>query len=83
MPQDQNNLVWLDMEMTGLDPDRDRIIEVAILVTDSRLHTVAEAPVLVVHQADSVLEAMDDWKKTKHTPSRPLPHAPAPAHIQT
>lgn len=69
MPQDQNNLVWLDMEMTGLDPERDKIIEVAIVVTDSQLNTVAEAPVLVVHQADSALEAMDDWNKSTHARS--------------
>src|SRR5258706_13406029 len=55
MAQDQNNLLWLDMEMTGLDPDRDRIIEVAIVVTDSQLNTVSEAPVLVVRQPDEVL----------------------------
>ena len=66
MPQDQRNLVWLDMEMTGLDPNADRIIEVALVVTDSDLETVAEAPVLVVHQPDSVLEAMDDWNKATH-----------------
>ena len=69
MPQDQNNLAWLDMEMTGLDPDRDRIIEIAIVVTDSQLDTVAESPVLVVHQADSVLDAMDDWNKSTHARS--------------
>jgi oligoribonuclease len=69
MPQDQNNLVWLDMEMTGLDPERDRIIEVAIVVTDSQLNTVAEAPVLVVHQSDGVLEAMDGWNKSTHARS--------------
>ena len=69
MPQDQNNLAWLDMEMTGLDPDRDRIIEIAIVITDSQLNTVAESPVLVVHQADSVLEAMDDWNKSMHARS--------------
>lgn len=67
MAQDQNNLVWLDMEMTGLDPDRDRIIEVAIVVTDSQLTTVAEAPVLVVHQTDGVLDAMDNWNKSTHS----------------
>jgi oligoribonuclease len=66
MAQDQNNLVWLDMEMTGLDPDRDRVIEVAIVVTDSQLNTVAEAPVLVVHQSDAVLDAMDAWNKSTH-----------------
>jgi len=69
MPQDQNNLAWLDMEMTGLNPDRDRIIEIAIVVTDSQLNTIAESPVLVVHQQDAVLEAMDDWNKSTHTRS--------------
>jgi len=69
MAQDQNNLVWLDMEMTGLDPDRDRIIEVAIVVTDAQLNTVSQAPVLVVHQLDSVLDAMDDWNKSTHARS--------------
>ena len=66
MAQDQNNLIWLDMEMTGLDPDRDRIIEIALVVTDSGLKTVAEAPVLVVHQSDAVLDAMDEWNKGTH-----------------
>jgi len=69
MAQQQNNLVWLDMEMTGLDPDKDRIIEVAIVVTDSQLNTLAEAPVAVVHQSDAVLEAMDDWNKGTHARS--------------
>ena len=69
MAQDQNNLVWLDMEMTGLYPERDRIIEIAIVVTDTRLNAIAEAPVLVVHQADSVLEGMDDWNKSTHARS--------------
>ena len=66
MAQDQNNLVWIDMEMTGLNPDSDRIIEVAIIVTDSALQTVAEAPVLVVHQSDAVLDGMDAWNKGTH-----------------
>jgi len=69
MAQDQNSLVWLDMEMTGLDPDRDRIIEVAMVVTDPGLVTLAEAPVLVVHQPDTVLDAMDDWNKSTHSRS--------------
>lgn len=66
MPQDQNHLVWIDMEMTGLNPDTDRIIEVALIVTDSHLVTVAEAPVLVVHQDDVALDAMDAWNKGTH-----------------
>lgn len=69
MAQNQNNLIWLDMEMTGLRPDVDRIIEVAIVITDSQLNVVAESAVMVVHQPDSVLEAMDDWNKTTHTRS--------------
>lgn len=66
MAQDQNNLVWLDMEMTGLNPDTDRIIEFAVVVTDSQLNTVAEGPVLVIHQPDEILDAMDDWNKNTH-----------------
>jgi len=66
MPQDQNNLVWIDMEMTGLNPDSDRIIEVAIIVTDSTLQTLAQAPVLVLHQSDAVLDGMDSWNKGTH-----------------
>lgn len=69
MAQDQNNLVWLDMEMTGLDPDKDRIIEVAIVVTDAQLVTRAEAPVAVVHQPEAILDAMDDWNKSTHARS--------------
>src|SRR6266568_89828 len=69
MAQDQNNLVWLDMEMTGLNPDIDRIIEVAIVVTDPALNVVAEAPVLVVHQPNEVLEAMDEWNRSTHARS--------------
>jgi oligoribonuclease len=66
MPQDANHLAWLDMEMTGLDPDRDRILEVAVVVTDALLRPVAEGPVLVVHQANGVLDAMDEWNRTTH-----------------
>jgi oligoribonuclease len=69
MAQDQNNLVWIDLEMTGLDPDKDRIIEVAIVVTDSHLKVLAEAPVLVVHQPDEVLGAMDKWNSSTHARS--------------
>ncbi len=66
MAQDPNHLIWLDMEMTGLNPDTDRIIEIAMVVTDAALATVAASPVVVVHQADAVLEAMDGWNKSTH-----------------
>jgi oligoribonuclease len=66
MAQDKNHLIWLDMEMTGLEPDRDRIIEIAMIVTDVNLEVVAESPVIAVHQPESVLEAMDDWNKNTH-----------------
>jgi len=66
MAQDSNNLIWIDMEMSGLNPDTDRILEIALVVTDPRLETVAEAPVLVVHQPAAVLDAMDEWNKSTH-----------------
>ena len=69
MAADQNNLLWIDMEMSGLNPDTDKVLEVAIVVTDSNLNTVAEAPVLVVHQNDAVLEGMDTWNKSTHAKS--------------
>ncbi|TFH85884.1 oligoribonuclease [Billgrantia azerbaijanica] len=62
----KNRLVWIDLEMTGLDPDRERIIEVATLVTDNDLNLVAEGPVIAVHQPDSLLDAMDDWNRKTH-----------------
>ena len=66
MPADQNNLIWIDMEMTGLVPEADRVIEIALLVTDAQLNVVAEGPVLVLHQPDEVLDAMDGWNKGVH-----------------
>jgi len=69
MAQDANNLIWLDMEMTGLNPDGDRIIEVAMVITDSQLETIAESPVLVVHQSTEILDAMDQWNKSTHARS--------------
>lgn len=69
MAPDSNNLIWIDMEMTGLVPDSDRIIEIAVLVTDSQLNLVAEGPVLVVRQPDEVLAAMDSWNRSVHAKS--------------
>lgn len=69
MAQDQNALVWLDMEMTGLDPDGDRIIELAMVVTNSNLEVVGESAVWVLHQSDAVLDGMDDWNKNTHAKS--------------
>jgi len=66
MPQDANHLIWIDMEMTGLKPETDRIIEVALVITDVALATVAEAPVLVVHQDDVTLAGMDSWNQSTH-----------------
>jgi len=69
MPADLNRLCWLDMEMSGLVPDSDRILEIALLVTDSDLNHLSEGKVLVVHQPNSVLDAMDAWNKSVHRKS--------------
>jgi len=66
MAQDASRLIWVDLEMTGLKPDSDRIIEVAMVITGENLEVVAEGPVRVVHQGDQVLEAMDSWNKGTH-----------------
>jgi len=60
------NLVWVDMEMTGLEPETDRIIEVAMIVTDMHLNVLAEGPVFAIHQSDATLDAMDAWNKGTH-----------------
>jgi len=62
----QNNLIWLDMEMSGLLPDSDRILELAAVVTDADLNVLGESPVLVIHQSDAVLDGMDAWNKGAH-----------------
>lgn len=69
MTQSANNLIWIDLEMTGLDPEKERIIEIATVITDSRLHVVAEGPVIAVHQSDELLKKMDAWNTTQHTSS--------------
>lgn len=67
--KNENNLIWIDLEMTGLDPERDRIIEIATIVTDANLNILAEGPVMAVHQSDSQLALMDDWNVNTHTAS--------------
>lgn len=62
----KENLVWMDLEMTGLDPEQDVIIEIATIVTDKDLNIIAEGPVLAVHQPDVLLDAMDDWNTKTH-----------------
>lgn len=62
----ENNLIWIDLEMTGLDPDTDVIIEIATLVTDANLNLLAEGPVFAVHQSDAVLSRMDEWNTNQH-----------------
>lgn len=69
MAQDNNNLIWIDMEMSGLCPQTDRILEVALVVTNSQLDVIAEAPVLVISQPDTVLNDMDSWNKSTHSKS--------------
>jgi len=69
MAQDPSNLVWIDMEMSGLNPENDRVLEVAIVITDSQLNVIAEGPVKVVHQPDDVFERMDSWNKATHKKS--------------
>ena len=64
--QNPDNLIWLDMEMSGLLPDSDRILELAVVVTDANLEVLGESPVFVVHQSDAVLDGMDNWNKGTH-----------------
>jgi len=66
MSDKKTNLIWIDLEMTGLDTLEDRIIEIATIVTDSQLNTIAEGPMLAIHQPDSVLAAMDEWNTRQH-----------------
>lgn len=79
-PAADDRLIWIDLEMTGLKPDRDRILEVALVVTDASLATIAEAPVWVVHQDDATLDAMDSWNRGTHGRSGLIDKAKASSH---
>jgi oligoribonuclease len=83
MAQDATRLIWIDMEMTGLKPESDCIIEVAMVITDQALGLVAEAPVRVVHQADSILDGMDSWNKGAHGRSGLIDKVKASALTET
>ncbi len=66
MSANENNLIWVDLEMTGLIPETDQIIEIATIVTDTELNVLEEGPVIAIHQPDAVLDAMDEWNTTHH-----------------
>jgi oligoribonuclease len=66
LAKNDSNLIWIDLEMTGLAPERDRIIEIAVIVTDAQVTTRIEGPVFAIHQSDAVLDAMDAWNKGTH-----------------
>jgi len=78
--QHASNLIWVDMEMTGLDTERDVVIEIATIVTDSELNTLAEGPVIAVHQSDDRLAAMDEWNTTQHNRSGLVTRVKASEH---
>ncbi len=69
MSPSNSNLIWIDLEMTGLQPQKDRIIEIATVITDSDLHVVAEGPVFAIHQSEQLLAEMDEWNTEHHTRS--------------
>ena len=69
MPVNSSHLIWVDLEMTGLEPDRDTVIEIATIVTDAQLTILAEGPVIAIHQSDERLAGMDDWNTKHHTAS--------------
>jgi len=78
--QNANNLIWVDMEMTGLDPEQDVVIEIATIITDSELNTLAEGPVIAVRQSEARLDGMDEWNTTHHTGSGRVDRVKASQH---
>jgi len=69
MTQNKDNLIWIDLEMTGLDTTRDAIIEIATVITNGQLDEIAEGPVIAIHQHEAILEAMDEWNTNQHAGS--------------
>ena len=82
MSKDRNALVWIDLEMTGLIPDRDRIIEMATIITDSNLDVIAEGPVIAVHQSDDLLSGMDEWNTRTHNETGLVERVKTSAHTE-
>jgi oligoribonuclease len=66
MTLDEDNLIWIDLEMTGLEPQQDQIIEIATVVTDAKLALLAQGPVIAIHQADEIMNSMDAWNTSHH-----------------
>lgn len=66
MKTEYGRLIWIDLEMTGLDPQRDEIIEIATIVTDAELNILAEGPVIAIHQSDAIMDHLDDWNRRHH-----------------
>ena len=77
----KDNLIWIDLEMTGLNPDRNRIIEIATVVTDKELTVLAEGPMFAVHQPDELLDAMDEWNTRQHANSGLTERVRAPPQL--
>ncbi len=78
--QNADNLIWVDLEMTGLDPERDVVIEIATIITDSDLNTLAEGPVIALHQSEARLDNMDEWNTTHHNRSGLVDRVKASKH---
>lgn len=82
MVADANNLIWIDLEMSGLEPETDRVLEIATLVTDKELNIIGEGPVIAIHQSDEVLAAMDDWNQQHHGASGLIERVKASKHTE-
>ncbi|MGI2853037.1 oligoribonuclease [Shewanella algae] len=82
MVADENNLIWIDLEMSGLEPETDRVLEIATLVTDKELNIIGEGPVIAIHQSDEVLAAMDDWNQQHHGASGLIERVKASKHTE-